>query len=134
MTHYPHIHLQKSTLKYDWFELVDDCKVITLIDCEIIIPQGYTTDFASVWQGLWWLLPPHGRMANAAIVHDYWYECRLFADELGNDWARDLADLDFLYRCLEAGVPKWQAFLVFHFLRLFAKKYWYKTILNRDKI
>lgn len=127
MTVYPDIYLKKNSQQYDWFEVVEDCQIETLTGHEIIIPKGYTTDFATVWQGLWWLIPPHGLMANASVVHDYWYEHRLFAEEIGDVFARDLADMDFLKRCLEAGVPKWEAFLVYYFLRAFANRYWYKN-------
>lgn len=40
----------------------------------IRVPEGFVTDLASVPRVLWWLLPPHGRYAKAAIVHDYMYD------------------------------------------------------------
>lgn len=35
------------------------------------VPLGFITDLASVPRVLWALLPPHGRYAKAAILHDY---------------------------------------------------------------
>lgn len=39
----------------------------------IRVPAGFVTDLASVPQILWWVFPPHGKWAKAAIVHDYMY-------------------------------------------------------------
>lgn len=39
----------------------------------INIPAGFETDFASVPQLLWNLLPPTGRYTRAAVVHDFLY-------------------------------------------------------------
>lgn len=39
----------------------------------ITVPVGFETDFASVPRLLWSILPPHGKWAKAAIVHDYLY-------------------------------------------------------------
>jgi hypothetical protein len=35
------------------------------------VPQGFTTDFASVPRVVVWLLPSYGRWTQAAILHDY---------------------------------------------------------------
>lgn len=49
------------------------------------VPLGFTTDFASTPRLLWWLLPPYGRYAAAAVVHDRDYHVgaisRAHADE-----------------------------------------------------
>lgn len=39
----------------------------------IIVPAGYVTDLASIPRGLWWILPPHGELMTAAILHDWLY-------------------------------------------------------------
>lgn len=39
----------------------------------IRVPAGFVTDLASIPRVMWNLLPPHGRYAKAAIVHDYMY-------------------------------------------------------------
>lgn len=37
----------------------------------VIIPAGFTTDFASTPRITWWLLPPWGSYGKATVVHDY---------------------------------------------------------------
>ncbi|KKL66348.1 hypothetical protein LCGC14_2145860, partial [marine sediment metagenome] len=37
------------------------------------VPQGFTTDFASVPRVVWWLIPPDGQYTQAAVVHDFLY-------------------------------------------------------------
>lgn len=39
----------------------------------IVVPRGYQTDFASVPRCLWWIYPPTGPWAPAAVVHDWLY-------------------------------------------------------------
>lgn len=37
------------------------------------VPAGFETDFASIPRLFWNILPPTGRYAKAAVVHDYLY-------------------------------------------------------------
>lgn len=37
------------------------------------IPAGFHTDFASIPRILWPLIPPQGRHAKAAVIHDWLY-------------------------------------------------------------
>ena len=39
----------------------------------IKVPAGFVTDFASVPEVLWDILPPTGKYGKAAVVHDYLY-------------------------------------------------------------
>lgn len=39
----------------------------------IAIPRGFITDLASVPRALWWIYPPFGLHAAAAVVHDWLY-------------------------------------------------------------
>lgn len=39
----------------------------------ISIPDGFQTDFASIPQIFWNILPPTGKYGKAAVVHDYLY-------------------------------------------------------------
>lgn len=109
MTQYPNISLQKSFEKYDWYVLIDDCRII-VDNHQLIIPKGFTTDFASVPQFLWWLIPPHCRAAMPSIVHDYTCQYAI--------WPRKECDLVFKQLLIEANVPKWQYLLMFWFVRL----------------
>ena len=38
------------------------------------VPEGFVTDFASIPQAFWSILPPHGQYAAAAVVHDFLYK------------------------------------------------------------
>lgn len=61
-------------------------------DVEVPVPAGFITDLASVPYILRWILPPDGRYAKAAVVHDFMYEN---APQFG--WARRTADRTFLH-------------------------------------
>ena len=39
----------------------------------VCVPAGFVTNLASIPRALWSILPPHGKWAKAAIVHDYLY-------------------------------------------------------------
>ncbi len=45
---------------------------------KIEVPAGFVTDFASVPQIFWNVLPPWGRYGKAAVLHDYLYATALF--------------------------------------------------------
>lgn len=44
----------------------------------ITIPEGFETDFASVPQILWSVIPPWGKYGKAAVLHDYLYKSGIF--------------------------------------------------------
>lgn len=52
----------------------------------IIVPKGFTTDFASVPRLFWNILPPWGTYGKAAVLHDWLYHTqefnRKFCDDL----------------------------------------------------
>ena len=77
----------------------------------IEVPTGYVTDLASVPRFLWWLLPPHGRYAKAAIIHDYLYDNALRT--------KKEADCIFLKGMLVLGVPRLKARLMYFCVRVF---------------
>lgn len=65
-------------------EILDDFKFKLLSSFEfhvgeypsediISVPAGFITDLASVPKILWSILPPHGKWAKSAIIHDYLY-------------------------------------------------------------
>ena len=43
---------------------------------EIVVPEGFVTDFASVPRVFWDIAPPWGWYAAAAVVHDYLYSVK----------------------------------------------------------
>lgn len=124
MTVYPDIRLKKCTrpdAKPDWFEVAEDCRF-----GPIIISKGYVTDFASVPRILWSVFPPHGRMANASVKHDFRYDNRVYGETLGHYEARYWADHDFLMDMIRDGVPAWQSYTMYLVVRLFGKSWWDK--------
>lgn len=76
------------------------------------VPQGFVTDFASIPKALQMIIPPFGRHAPAAVLHDYLYA-------LGQKKARPLADKLFLNAMREAGVPAFRRSLMYRMVRLF---------------
>lgn len=50
------------------------------------IPAGFITDFASIPQIFWNILPPTGKYGKAAVVHDYLYRTWGIATKAEADW------------------------------------------------
>lgn len=74
------------------------------------VPAGFVTDFASVPQFLWWIIPPWGPYCGAALVHDYLYSKQLYS--------RRIADAVFLELMKDAGVPWWKRTVMWLGVRL----------------
>ena len=67
-----------------------------------MVPAGYITDLASVPVWLWWLIPPHGELMTAAILHDWLYS------HGGKDMLKSVAD-DLLLECCQCySVTPWK--------------------------
>ena len=79
----------------------------------IKVPAGFVTDLASVPRVLWSILPPHGRYAKAAIVHDYLYDYGI--------GTRKRADDIFLEGMEVLGVPKWRRYVMYWAVRMFGR-------------
>ncbi len=84
----------------------------------IHVPKGFCTDFASVPQLFWFILPPWGKYGKAAIVHDYIYQthCR----------TRKEADAIFREAMEVLGVPAWQVMSMWLAVRLFGWLAWHR--------
>lgn len=124
MTNYPVIHLKKSYSKYDKFQLVEDCLVKLPDGYELLIPEGYETDFATVPQIFWSMFPAHGLASMPSVVHDFMYDYRVYEDTLGEKLARKYADICFLEHMKKIKVPKWQRYTYFYVVRLFGRGHW----------
>jgi len=83
---------------------------------DVIIPEGFITDFASTPKLLYSVFPPIGIYNKATIVHDYLYskECSLIISRLE-------ADKYFLQAMAVLGVEKWRRSLVYFGVRLHGK-------------
>lgn len=68
-----------------------------------VVPKGFMTDGASIPRLLWGVLPPFGRYAKAAVLHDYLLKTfpRAYCDAVFRDALRvcDVNDVraDFMY-------------------------------------
>ena len=80
----------------------------------IEVPVGFITDFASVPRALWAFEPPIGRIAKAAVLHDFLYagqlrpriECdRIFYEAMGVLGVPDLKR-SIIYAGVRAGGGK----------------------------
>ena len=77
------------------------------------IPAGFETDFASIPRPIWHILPPAGKWAKAAILHDWLYDQRIFP--------RKKCDDLFLEALLDTGVPKWLSHIMYRAVRAFGE-------------
>ena len=77
----------------------------------ITVPAGFVTDLASIPRAFWSLLPPHGRYAKAAIIHDW-----LYATGIGG---REYADDVFLEAMEVLGVSPWKRKTMYWAVRAF---------------
>ena len=75
------------------------------------VPKDFQTDFASVPRFLWPLLPPHGRVKKAAILHDWLYQ--------QSHIPREHCDRVFLEAMTADHVPPVQRWAMYEGVRLF---------------
>ncbi|EBP3805957.1 DUF1353 domain-containing protein [Salmonella enterica subsp. enterica] len=85
----------------------------------IEVPAGFVTDLATIPRIFWSLMPPDGKYAKAAIIHDYLYDNALRT--------KREADLIFLDGMTVLGVPKWKRTIMYCAVRLFGKGMYGKT-------
>ncbi|EHR8187321.1 DUF1353 domain-containing protein [Salmonella enterica] len=83
-------------------------------NCDVIeVPAGFITDLATIPRIFWTLLPPDGKYAKAAIIHDYLYDNALRT--------KKEADLIFLDGMTVLGVPRWKRMIMYYAVRLFGQ-------------
>lgn len=79
----------------------------------IVVPAGFITDFASIPQLFWNILPPWGRYGKAAVVHDYLYQTGLLpkkrADEIFIE-AMEVLGVNWLTRKIMYQAVNWFGF------------------------
>jgi hypothetical protein len=86
---------------------------------EIIIPEGFETDFASTPKLLYPWFPPIGIYNKAAMVHDFLYS-------ESTPITRREADKFFLQAMGVLNVPKWKRKLMYFAVRLFGASHYAK--------
>ncbi|MVM36507.1 DUF1353 domain-containing protein [Spirosoma sp. HMF3257] len=71
------------------------------------------------------IFPPIGRSNRACLLHDWWYDNRLFREEYGDDLARFMADEELLFLLNELE-PKKKArnYMMYLACRWFGKSWW----------
>ncbi|EIZ2109275.1 DUF1353 domain-containing protein [Salmonella enterica] len=79
----------------------------------ISVSAGFVTDLASVPRIFWTLLPPDGKYAKAAIIHDYLYDNALRT--------KKEADRIFLDGMTVLGVPRWKRTIMYWAVRWFGR-------------
>lgn len=125
MTLFPDITLKQDKTKGAksiWYQVREDCEYPGL---NLIIPEGFSTDFASIPRFLWSFLPPQGYGTSASVLHDYMYRNRPLQSRfsvgpkarLGIE--RYIADKVFEENLLSSGMKKWQAKIMYWAVRLF---------------
>jgi len=82
----------------------------------IVVPEGFTTDFASVPRIFWAFIAPWGRHTYAAVVHDYLYWVQSLP--------RFMADRIFLMGMRDSGVPFLQRWIMWGCVRVFGWIAW----------
>lgn len=88
-------NLHLTVLKDDSFQLSRDFYV-QLDDTEMCIPEGFTTDLASVPRVPFVYIAVGGRGHKAAVIHDFLYFNTMFT--------REICDKYFYYALRESGV------------------------------
>lgn len=83
------------------------------------VPKGFMTDLSSIPDLLWPILPPDGLWRPASVKHDWRY-----AGKLG---PRLEADDEYYNTCIEYGVDKGVAGLMYRNIRLFGWRAWNKS-------
>ncbi|EDZ5416544.1 DUF1353 domain-containing protein [Salmonella enterica] len=79
----------------------------------ISVPAGFVTDLATVPRIFWTFMPPDGKYAKAAIIHDYLYDNALRT--------KKEADRIFLDGMTVLGVPKWKRIVMYLAVRIFGR-------------
>lgn len=91
----------------------------TFTDELLTVPAGFRTDFASVPKWLWFVFPPVGFYAKAALLHDWCYYC---GPKLGiTRWD---ADAIFRRQMKRDGVGVRTRYTLWLAVRLFGHRFW----------
>ena len=70
---------------------------VTLSNGDLVqIPKGFKFDGSSSPRFIWWLFPSYGDFLFAALIHDYLYHIKYRSEDVGMDYAQQLADKEML--------------------------------------
>ena len=89
----------------------------------IEVPKGFLTDFGSVPQLFWNIVPPIGRATRAYVLHDFLYTVQIY-DRLKSD--------NILLEALKVlGVGWFQRWLIYRGVRMGGASHWKPQIERR---
>lgn len=111
--------------------LLEDYTVETTVG-RVTIPKGFKTDFASVPQLFWSIVPPMGKYFVAAVLHDYFYRMpgartvEIYFSILPKSGSvlqtihvtREIADTIFLEEMRDAKVSWWKRRMMYRAVRI----------------
>ena len=83
----------------------------------VIVPTGYTTDFASVPRAFWRIFPPGGKYRAAAVVHDF------LCDESPHSCNSKQAARIFREAMQDLGVKRWRRAAMYRAVRMFGPRF-----------
>lgn len=83
---------------------------------KIVVPVGFSTDFASIPRAFRFLFTGHDRTRQAAVIHDYLYRKRI--------GTRKRADEVFLQAMEDAQVPRWKRYTMYAAVRAGGWLHW----------
>jgi len=90
---------------------------------EIVIPENFITDFASVPRWAWSFTPPFGQHTPAAVVHDWLYVSKPFI--------RETCDRIFCELMKKLGVGWWRRNVMYYAVRIGGSGSWrYDTLIE----
>lgn len=93
----------------------------------IDIPEGFSTDGATIPKRLWWIVPPWGRHTMPSILHDYLYRVGKVLDTKTGDYLyakRKFSDDLFVDVMKDYGVRLWKRAIFYFFVRSFGWLYY----------
>jgi hypothetical protein len=89
------------------------------------VPEGFTTDLASIPRLGRIVIPQNGCHRDASIVHDYLYSIGgKIPGMLGGALTRKECDLIFLEAMKSRGTPRWQQLVMYHAVRVGGIFHW----------
>ncbi len=88
----------------------------------IIVPIGFVTDFASIPQIFWNILPPWGTYGKAAVIHDMLYKSQGIIGKYS--YTRKQCDQILLEAMTVLNVPKFTRWLIYNAVRWFGGAAW----------
>lgn len=93
------------------------------VSTKVVVPDGFTTDLASIPTWLAWLYCPFGRHQMACLFHDWLYETQ--------DVERFQADAILRVIMEHSGVKRWRVLSIYWAVRLFGGLAWHDISKKR---